>query len=443
MIRILSVISGSPADKAGLRAGESIISINNESVTDEIDYQDLIQHPHLEMEISGTDEQIRRISVAKSTWEPLGLCLDETVIMKPRQCRNHCVFCFIDQMPSGMRKTLYVKDDDWRLSLMMGNFVTLTNVDDAEFVRILRRKASPLYISVHATDPDVRIKMLRNPRAGNILERLTALKNHGLQFHAQIVLCPEYNGGDILKKTIEDLAALWPGALSVAIVPVGITRFRGKLAKMKLVDSDLARDMVHMIETYQAKYLKEFGSRFVYLSDEFYCLSGIDIPEEDFYEDYPQIENGVGMIRQLEEECENAFQDLRNEIEAERERDHEEIRLIIPTGVSVRPYIEGLCRRYAPEWVHAEVVPVVNRFFGETITVTGLIVGKDLIESLKDKTFDRVLISETMLRENTEQFLDDLTLDEVCRIIGKPVRIVPNNGESFIRALYQMEEKNE
>ena len=443
MINILSVISGSPADKAGIRPGESVISINGEPVLDEIDYQDLILHPHLEMEISGPDGQIRQISVAKSSWEPLGLCLDESIILKPRQCRNHCVFCFIDQMPPGMRKTLYVKDDDWRLSLMMGNFVTLTNVDDAEFERILRRKASPLYISVHATDPDVRVKMLRNPKAGNILERLTALKNHGLQFHAQIVLCPEYNGGEILKRTIEDLASLWPAALSVAIVPVGVTRFRERLAKMELVDSGLAAELIRMIGSCQAEFLKEFGTRFVFLSDEFYCLSGQKIPDEAFYEDYPQIENGVGMIRQLEEECENAFQDLKNELEEEQKKDHEIIRLAIPTGASARPHIEALCRHYAPEWVQTEVIQVVNRFFGETITVTGLIVGRDLIESLKGKTFDSVLISESMLRENTNQFLDDLTLEEVCRIIGKPVRIVPNNGESLIRALYQMEEKHE
>ncbi len=294
MIGILAVTPSSPAARAGIVPGESIVSINGEKVIDEIDYQALIIHPHLEMEIAGPDGSIRPVSIAKSSWESLGLSLDETVSMKPRHCRNHCVFCFIDQMPPGMRDTLYVKDDDWRLSLMMGNFVTLTNVDDEEFVRILRRRASPLYISVHATDGDVRVRMLRNPNAGNIMERLTALKNHGLQFHAQIVLCPGYNDGAVLEKSVEDLASLWPAALSVAIVPVGITRFRDRLADLPVVDRDTAEDMIRRTEDWQRRFLSEFGSRFVFLSDEFYCLCGRELPDEISYEDYPQIETASG-----------------------------------------------------------------------------------------------------------------------------------------------------
>ena len=440
MIRILSVSPSSPAEKAGIRSGESIVSINGEQVIDEIDFQALITHPHLEMEIADKDGAVRPVTVAKSRWESLGVVLDEAVIMKPRSCRNHCIFCFIDQMPKGMRRSLYVRDDDWRLSLMMGNYVTLTNVDDEEFARILRRKASPLYISVHATDPEVRCRMLRNPNAGNILERLTAMKNHGLQFHAQIVLCPGYNDGKILKKTLEDLASLWPSALSVAIVPIGVTRFRDKLTQIPIVDQESAEQLTRDVVLFQERCLKEFGTRFAFLSDEFYCIAGMDMPKEEIYEDYPQIENGVGMIRQFEEECEEAFQELS---EKDLPRPDHTVRLAIPTGVSVAPHIEKLCERYAPNWAKTEVIPVVNRFFGETITVTGLIVGRDLLHSLEGKTYDAVLISGSMLRENTECFLDDMTLDEVREKAGKPIRVVENTGEAFIRALYQLEDNDE
>ena len=441
MIRILSVMPSSPAAKAGILKDESIVTINGEPVIDEIDYQDLILHPHLEIEVADTAGAVRQVSVAKSSWESLGLQLDETVAMKPRHCQNHCVFCFIDQMPPGMRDTLYVKDDDWRLSLMMGNYVTLTNVDDQEFARILRRKASPLYISVHATDPEVRVRMLRNPRAGKILDRLQALKNHGLQFHAQIVLCPGYNDGAVLGKTLDDLAALWPSALSVAVVPIGMTKYRGKLSQIPPVTRNLSEEVINSVTDRQNRYLKEFGTRFVFLSDEFYCTAGHDMPEEKQYEEYPQIENGVGMIRQFEEECADAYRDL--EAAGKTGMPSRRTRVVIPTGVSVQPFIEKLADRYAPEWVDAEVVPVINHFFGESITVTGLIVGQDLISALKGKKYDRVLISESMLRENTDRFLDDYTLQQVRDALGKPVRIVRNTGESFIQALYGTEDEDE
>ncbi|MBR3429698.1 MAG: DUF512 domain-containing protein [Clostridia bacterium] len=442
MIKILSVIPSSPAAKAGILPGESIVSINSEPVLDEIDYQALIQHPHLEIEVSDIEGRIRQISVAKSAWASLGLQLDETVAMKPRHCRNHCVFCFIDQMPPGMRKTLYVKDDDWRLSLMMGNYVTLTNVDDQEFIRILKRKASPLYISVHATDPEVRIRMLRNPNAGNILQRLKDLKNHGICFHTQIVLCPGYNDGKVLEKTIEDLAGLWPATLSVAIVPIGMTKYRDHLSQIPAVDRDLASGLIDSIERCQQKFLKSFGTRFVFLSDEFYCLCGRELPEEETYEDYPQIENGIGMIRQFEEECVSCWEDYCSTPVPEAFSERKE-KIIIPTGVSVFPYIKRLAEKYAPAWTETKVIPVKNRYFGESITVTGLIVGKDLIHAVKDQDFDRMLISESMLRENTDRFLDDLTLQEVRNTVKGDIVIVPNHGENFIRALYHLEDENE
>ena len=434
-VRIQSVTPHSPADRAGIRAGETLVLVNGEPVIDEIDYQALTAVSRLSLVITGTDGRSRDEFIYKSAWESLGLCLDETTAMKPRRCRNHCLFCFVDQLPEGMRDSLYVKDDDWRLSLMMGNYVTLTNVNDREFERILKRKASPIFISIHATDPDVRVRLLRNPNAGNILDRMRMLHENGIQFHGQIVLCPGINDGDVLKRTIEDTASLFPSACSLAIVPVGMTCHRGGLAPLKPVDPASAAEIVHIAESYQRRFTRDFGCRFVYPSDEFYCLSGLPLPADEEYEDYPQIENGVGMLRLLEKECELASADL-PETDLQEQKPE---RLIIPTGVSACPFIRQLADRYAPAGTEVEVIPVKNRFFGESITVTGLIVGRDLVDALKEHSFDRVLISETMLRENTDRFLDDMTLEEVRHMIGKPVTVVANSGEAFIRALRDSE----
>ncbi len=436
-VRIYAVTPGSPADKAGIITDERIRSINGESVIDEIDYQALSAGKHLSVEIENEDS-VRTVSISKQEWEPLGLCLDETEAMKPRHCRNRCVFCFVDQLPEGMRDTLYVKDDDWRLSLMMGNYVTLTNVSDAEFDRILARKASPLYISVHATDPDIRCRMLRNKNAGSLMDRLKRLKEHGLEFHCQIVCCPGYNDGPVLNRTIEDLASLYPASQSLAVVPVGVTKHRQGLASLVRFNADSARELIDTVHAYQQRFLRDFGTRFVYASDEFFCIAGETIPEETEYEDYPQIENGVGMLRLLEQECEDASIYL----QSESRPDTGDRNILIPTGTSAQPFIESITRRYAPEGTNVQVIAVKNRFFGETITVTGLIVGRDLIETLKGIPCDEIMLCDTMLRQNTDRFLDETTLEDVERELGVPVRVVRNNGESLIRALWGMEEEN-
>ena len=437
-IRIYAVSPGSPAEKAGIQPDERIISINGEPVTDEIDYQALSTAEKLTLRIE-QHEGIREIEIRKHEWEPLGLCLDETEAMKPRHCRNRCLFCFVDQLPPGMRETLYVKDDDWRLSLMMGNYVTLTNVSDEEFKRILDRKASPLYISVHATDPFVRCNMLRNRNAGILMERLQCLKENGLQFHCQIVLCPGVNDGSVLDRTIEDLASLFPASQSLAIVPVGLTKHRQGLADLKGFDACSARELIGIVRNYQQRFFREIGTRFVYPSDEFYCICGEPIPENREYEDYPQIENGVGMLRLLEQECEEAYDYLFADGFPATVKNR---RLLIPTGVSAQPFIERLAKRYAPAGTTVSVIAVENRFFGKTITVTGLIVGRDLIDALKEMPCDQILLCDTMLRENTDRFLDDTTLEEVSRKLNRPVRVIPNNGESLIRALWGMEDEH-
>lgn len=437
-VKIYAVSEGSPAEKAGIHPGERIKSINGESVVDEIDYQSLSASRKLSVEIENENGS-RTVIIRKNEWEPLGLSLDETESMKPRHCRNRCLFCFVDQLPQGMRETLYVKDDDWRLSLMMGNYVTLTNVNDEEFKRILIRKASPLYISVHATDPEIRCEMLRNRNAGNLMERLRTLRDNGLQFHCQIVLCPGVNDGMILRKTIEDLASLYPASQSLAIVPVGLTKHRAGLTELKGFDAESARKLIHEVKTYQDQYLKDLGTRFVYPSDEFYCICGDPLPDHTSYEDYPQIENGVGMLRLLEQECQEAWEYLF----PDEFPDHSPPRkILIPTGVSARPFIEKLTKRYAPPGSIVQVVAVHNRFFGESITVTGLIVGRDLIDELKGIACDEIILCDTMLREHTDCFLDGTTLDQVKTELEKPVRVIHNTGESLVRALWGLEESN-
>ena len=437
-VRIFAVSDGSPAAHAGIRADDRIISINGEPVTDEIDYQSLSAVSNLDIEIL-REKNVMVFPVRKQEWEPLGLCLDETEAMKPRHCRNRCLFCFVDQLPIGMRETLYVKDDDWRLSLMMGNYVTLTNVSDQEFERILARKASPLYISVHATDPVVRCKMLRNRNAGTLMDRLKRLKDKGLEFHCQVVLCPGINDGSVLEHTVSDLVSLWPASRSLAIVPVGLTKHREGLESLKGFDDVSARKLLDTVHNWQKQYLKDIGTRFVFPSDEFYCICGEPIPDEKEYEDYPQIENGVGMLRLLEQECEEAYEFLFSEglpVVTEQKT------ILIPTGISARPFIEQIANRYKPAQTTVHVVPVINRFFGETITVTGLIVGRDLIDTLKDIPSDSILLCDTMLRDQTDRFLDDTTVEEVSNALNRPVRIVRNNGESLIRALWGMEDSD-
>ena len=434
-IRIIRVDDDSVAVKAGLKAGDSLVRINHEDILDEIDYQALICSSDPELEVIDENGQTRTVRIRKEEWEPLGITLDESVILKPRHCANRCVFCFVEQMRPGMRPTLYVKDDDWRLSLMMGNYITLTNVDDQEFSRILKRKVSPLYISVHATDPEVRCALLRNPKAGNLMERLRALKDNGQTFHCQIVLCPGLNDGEVLRKSIEELASLWPAAESLAIVPVGLTRFREKLTPISPVDPETAANVLEMSAYYQRKYLDEIGTRFVFPSDEFYLTAGAEIPDETEYEGYPQIENGVGMLRMLAEDAGMAAEDLSDSVPPAPRR------ILIPTGVSAAPWLSEICRKYAPCGTEVTVVPIVNHFFGETVTVTGLLTGTDLAEQLSGIDCDEILISSVMLRENEGCFLDDMTVDMLSQRLGKPVRVSDNTGESLIRALYGMEDK--
>ena len=430
---ITHVQPGSIADRLGLREGDLLESISGEPIIDQIDYQALTAHRRFDMTITRTDGTQEVLHVRKQDWEPLGLTLDQTIVSNPRPCKNHCIFCFIDQMPPGMRKTLYVKDDDWRLSLMMGNYITMTNIDDAEFDRIIRRRVSPLFISVQCTDPDMRVKMLRNPNAAQIMDKLRLLKANGIRFHCQIVLCPGWNDGEILMKSIRELAELAPAAQSIALVPIGLTKHRDGLPYIKPYDGQMAAALIESVKPLQEKYLQDMGTRFVFPADEFYCLSGLPIPEDEEYEDYPQIENGVGMLRMFQTDLMYAAED--DPVEETPPR-----RLCIATGTSIAPFLQQLCNQYAPRGTIVEVRPIINRFFGETVTVAGLITGGDLVAQCRDVVADEILIVRSMIRAEGDMFLDDMTIEEVRKALPAPLRITESNGEGFWRAISGWEE---
>jgi len=430
---ITSVDVDSVADELGILAGMELVAIDGEPVRDIIDYEQLSAAENLTLTILDDDGNIVDVPVEKDLYEPLGLGFANGGLMSPiRSCKNHCVFCFIDQMPKGVRDSLHVKDDDWRLSLIMGNYVTLTNVDDEEFDRIIKRRVSPLYVSVHATDPEVRRKMMVNPSAVRIMERLTALKEAGIQFHCQIVLCPELNDKAVLEKSIAELYSLCPAAQSLAVVPVGLTKYRDKLYPLRCLTPQEAADAIDTIEAWQKKAMEEQGTSFVFASDEMYIIAGRQLPEAKVYEDYCQIENGVGLLRKFEEEFLYALEDkkpLENEVVLDS-----------ASGVSAAPFMKSLFEKLIPYGIRINVHPIVNRYFGETVTVSGLITASDLAEQLKGKlTSDTLLIPHNMMRERDDVFLDGIRLPELEQMLKTKVApIWATDGEVFINELFDM-----
>lgn len=430
MRRVSAVLDGSPAQRYRLKPGDIVLSINGEPVLDEIDYQALTATRLVRMLVGQEDGSRREIGIIKDSATPLGLQFDDSIIGNPKTCGNNCLFCFVEQMPKGMRQSLYVKDDDWRLSLLMGNYITLTNVGEREFSRIIKRKASPLYISVHATDPDLRTRILGNKHGSLLMERLYRLKEAGLSFHCQLVLCPGLNDGQVMLKSLRDLEELHPAALSVALVPVGLTRFREGLPPIRPYTREEAREIVDACTVFQAEAQVRINTRFAFPADEFLSLAEAPIPAAENYEAFAQIENGIGMLRQFEDE-------LRQAHEADKARDERKIMrtILLPCGTALVPYLDIWIRKYCPSNVTALVMPIRNDFFGETVTVTGLICASDLIKQLSGKQADEILLAETMLNSDRELFLDDLTPGDVEKALGIPVRVFRNTGTDFYRAM--------
>ena len=425
---ISDVLPGSPAERAGLVKGDVLLSINGEPVIDMIDYEHLTATERLMLEVQKADGSTEPIDLEKEDYEPLGLSFATSLMDKMRTCKNHCVFCFIDQMPKGGRSSLHVKDDDWRMSFVMGNYVTLTNLDERELDRVIRRRVSPLYVSLHASDPEVRRKMMKNPHAGEILPQLKRLAEAGLQFHLQIVLCPGLNDGDILRRSIDDMLALYPQAQSLAVVPVGLTKHRDGLSPLRVFTRQEAEAIIDEIEALQAKLLKTIGTRFVFLADEWYTLCGRTLPAYDDYEGFPQIENGVGLLRLFEGEMLYALE--------EKQPLKQSKRFLVAGGTSAHDFFAASYKQLLPYGITLDTRAIKNRFFGESVTVGGLITGGDLVEQLRGEDFGHaLLIPRAMLKADEELFLDGMRKSEAEEALG--TRIIPvASGEDLVEIIF-------
>lgn len=413
---IRSIDRGSPAQRAGVRVGETLTQVNGHPIVDVLDYKFYTYDPRLELTLTDEAGNQRTLHVRKEEGEDLGLEFETYLMDRARSCANRCIFCFVDQMPRGMRSTLYFKDDDARLSFLMGNYITLTNLSEREIQRVCDLRISPINISVHATDPALRAEMLKHPRAGECLAIMERFAKAGITMNCQIVACPGVNDGDALERTLRELGELYPQVNSVAIVPVGVTKYREGLHCIAPYTAAQAADVIDRVERFAAAFLAEHGTSLAWCSDEFYLIAGRELPAKGYYEDMTQLENGVGMLRLLKSQAELALEDL--------EPDRTPPPFSIATGVSAAPFLREIIDTAAEKCgnIKGMVYPVVNRFFGETITVSGLITGHDLIEQLRGKELgERVLIPSNMLRTGERDFLDDVTLAQVEEALGVPV----------------------
>ena len=428
--RIVSVEQGSPADRAGLRAGDELLRVGGEIVIDLLDYQALTARRRVEITYR-RDGETRSAVLRKGEYDSPGLDFEKPLMSGMRMCCNRCLFCFVDQLPDHVRSSMRMKDDDWRMSLMTGSYVTLTNVSDRELDRIVARHASPLYISVHAADPELRAQILGQERGRRIMEQLKRLSDGGIEFHCQAVLCPGLNDGQALEETIETLIAL-PGALSLALVPVGLTGHREGLHPLRPYEREEARAVLRIADRWREKLLIERGTRFVFPADEFYLIADVEPPSDEEYEDYGQIDDGVGLLRLLETEFHEAWSELD---EAERRSDGERVRLLIGCGVSAAAFLRKLMDDHPIAGIEVRVVAVENRFFGPSVTVSGLVTGGDLTDRLKDEPGERVFITECMLRDEGDRFLDDMTLEEAEARLGRRIVPVGRRGDKLLDAL--------
>lgn len=419
--RIADVDYNSPADNAGLKPGDEIIEINGIEIKDYLDFMYASSGEEIEIKLSD-----RVVNIDNEDYMPLGISFDTLLIDKPRSCRNKCVFCFIDQLPKGMRETCYFKDDDYRLSFLQGNYVTLTNMSDEDAERIIRYNLPRVNISVHTTNPELRKKMLHNKRAGEVLKYLKLFADGGLNMNAQIVLCPGYNDKAELDRTLNDLGELGYSMESISIVPVGLSAYREGLDRLTPFNADTAREVIYQTEKWQKRFIERWGTRLVYLGDEFYIMADMPFPSYDDYEGFPQIENGVGLCSSLEYEFREAIKLHGGQPKIKKEK-------TIATGVSAYELIKKLTDLVDGD---VRVVPIKNHFFGESITVTGLITGGDLINSLEGiSPGSDLLISSAMLRHDEPIFLDNATVTDVEKALKVNVIPVANDGFELLDAL--------
>ena len=427
---IKSVLPGSIADELEIESGDKLISINNNEIEDVFDYHFYVNDEYLTLLIEKKNGEEWELEIEKDYEEDLGIEFEQGLMDEYRSCRNKCMFCFIDQMPKGMRETLYFKDDDSRLSFLQGNYVTLTNMSDKDIDRIVRYHLEPINISFQTTNPELRCKMLHNRFAGEALKKVDILYEGGIQMNGQIVLCKGENDGEELERTIRDLKKYVPQLQSVSVVPVGLTKYRDGLYPLEPFDKEDAKKVLATIHKWQKELYKEFGLHVIHASDEWYILAGEEVPEEERYDGYLQLENGVGMLRLLENEFEEAYALLSGD---------EKVREVsLATGYLPYPYIQKMAQRLEEKYVNTKihVYPIRNDFFGEMITVSGLITGQDLKTQLKDRTLgDRLLLPCNMLRSQEDVFLDDVSVSELSQALQVEIDIVKSSGQDFIEAI--------
>ena len=417
---ISSVKHGSLAEAAGIKAGESLLTVNGSSLRDIIDLSFLLADEQVVLKLAAADGTEREITIDKRIDEDLGLEFESAVFDKVTTCYNKCVFCFVDQMIPGMRKGLYVRDDDYRLSFLYGNFITLTNMKDEDFDRIIQTHMSPLYVSVHATDPEVRCKMMNNRFAGELMDKLKRLFDAGITVHTQIVCCPGYNDGDVLKRTYADLRALAPMVETMAVVPVGLTKNRAHLTPLRLFTPEEAREIVATVTEWQQECRQSLGKSFVYLGDEFYILAGMPLPQADWYDGFPQLENGIGLSRNFLEEWQEA-----NKIAPVKG----EVNSVIPVGTSAYKVLQPIIADFnAKTGMQHRLIGVENEFFGNTVNVTGLLCGNDILNAVKGA--QSIILPEVVLNSD-DLFLDDMSYAEFCKAAGAPVHRAATAGDLY------------
>ncbi|MGL5766422.1 MAG: DUF512 domain-containing protein [Sarcina sp.] len=430
------------AEEVGIEVGDFLLSINDKDIDDIIDYRFLSVDDELTLQIEKADGEVWDIEIEKEPGEELGLEFGGGIMDKAKSCTNKCIFCFIDQNPKGMRETIYFKDDDSRLSFLQGNFVTLTNMKDEDIDRIIKYHISPINISVHTTNPDLRREMLNNRFAGEVYERMERLAKEGIHMHAQIVCIPDINNGEELKRTINDLYKLYPYVNNVAIVPIGMTKFRQNLKKLRRFTKEESIETINFIKEMQEKFYKEVGEPFVRLSDEFYVVAGIDVPDAEFYDGYSQIEDGVGSIRYFR----NRIMEDLEELDLTKGGSYTSI-----TGTLAYKEVKSVMDKITEKnpKVKIDVRPITNNFYGDTITVSGLITGKDIIEQLKGKIQTKYLIMpDNMFRRGYEPgssevpvMLDDTVIADIEKALDVEVIVCDYSGDDLISLLNKHNEE--
>lgn len=429
-VKIRSVNPDGPACAAGILPGETLVSINGHEIVDILDYRFHETNSHLTVELEDPQGRRREVAIRKGEYEPIGLDFETYLMDQQHSCRNQCIFCFIDQLPKGMRETLYFKDDDSRLSFLFGNYITLTNLSEHEISRIIEMHISPINISVHTTNPELRVKMMHNRFAGETLKILRRFADAGIKINCQLVLCPEINDGAELIRTLSDLEDMCPAVQSIAAVPVGLTRHRQGLFPLRPFRKEEAAAVIDTIEGFGSRFMEKFGDRIVYPADEFYLLADRPIPDPDFYGEFAQLENGVGLMASLKQEFDDALETIKPPQQLRR--------VSSVTGVAAYPFLCSLLDELKRkcDTVIWNIYPIQNDFFGHTIDVTGLVTGGDIIRQLRGKDLGEVLlVPSVMLRHEGDLFLDDVSIQDVERELNIPVICVKNDGYELLDAV--------